>query len=211
MLTRDTVSLDALVARARALATPGRRRLLGLTGAPGAGKSTLARQLVDALAPHATLVPMDGFHLAGQELARLGRSDRKGAPDTFDAAGYVALLRRLRERRGDVVYAPEFRREIEEPIAGAIPVPDDVPLVITEGNYLLLSARPWAAIRPLLDETWFVDPPEGDRLAWLTARHVLHGKDPDAAARWARGPDQANAELVAASRRRADLVVHFTW
>ena len=197
--------------RARELAAGAPRTLLGITGPPGSGKSTLAALVAGRLGDAAVLVPMDGFHLAQAELVRLGRRDRMGAPDTFDAAGYVALLRRLRRQDEDVVYAPEFRREVEEPIAGAIPVPDDVPLVITEGNYLLLSARPWAAIRPLLDETWFVDPPEADRLAWLTARHVLHGKDPDAAARWARGPDQANAELVAASRRRADLVVHFTW
>jgi pantothenate kinase len=150
---------------------------------------------------------MDGYHLAHAELQRLGLADRKGAPETFDAAGYVALLRRLRERRGEVVYAPEFRREIEEPVAGAIAVADDVPLVITEGNYLLLAGRPWAAIRPLLDETWFVAPTEPERLSWLTARHVRHGKDPDAAARWARGPDEANARLVAATRRLADLVV----
>jgi pantothenate kinase len=150
---------------------------------------------------------MDGYHLAGSELARVGLSHRTGAPETFDGAGFVALLRRLRDGAEEIVYAPEFRREIEEPIAGAIPVPRDVPLVITEGNYLLLDGEPWAAVAPLLDETWFVDPPEEARLAWLTARHARHGKDPDAAFRWARGPDQANAVLVAATRARADLVL----
>jgi pantothenate kinase len=200
-------SLDELLGRAERLAGAGGRRILGITGAPGAGKSTLAEQLGAALGPRAVTVPMDGYHLAGRELDRLGLADRKGAPETFDGAGFVALLRRLRERRGEVVYAPEFRRDLEEPIAGAIPVPDDVPLVITEGNYLLLETGPWAAIAPLLDETWFVDPPEDARLAWLTARHARHGKDPDAAFRWARGPDQANAELVAATRVRADLVL----
>jgi len=200
-------SLDELLGRAEALARAGGRRILGIAGAPGAGKSTLAEQIGAALGPRAVTVPMDGYHLAGSELDRLGLTARKGAPETFDGAGFVALLRRLRERRGEVVYAPEFRRDLEEPIAGAIPVPDDVPLVITEGNYLLLDADPWAAVAPLLDETWFVDPPEDARLAWLTARHVLYGKDPEAAHSWARGPDQANAQLVAATRARADLVL----
>jgi pantothenate kinase len=200
-------SPDELVARARRLIASGERRLLGVTGPPGAGKSTLAERLVAELGPDAVTVPMDGFHLAGRELERLGLADRKGAPETFDGAGYVALLRRLRASGGEVVYAPEFRREIEEPIAGAIPVPGDVPLVITEGNYLLLDREPWAGVRPLLDEVWFVAPPEEERLAWLTARHALHGKNPEAAFRWARGPDQANALLVAATRARADLVL----
>ncbi len=200
-------SLDELLGRAERLAGAGGRRILGITGAPGAGKSTLAEQLGAALGPRAVTVPMDGYHLAGSELARVGLAHRKGAPETFDGAGFVALLRRLRDGAEEIVYAPEFRREIEEPIAGAIPVPRDVPLVITEGNYLLLDGEPWAAVAPLLDETWFVDPPEEARLAWLTARHARHGKDPDAAFRWARGPDQANAVLVAATRARADLVL----
>jgi pantothenate kinase len=199
---------DDLVRRARGLVRAGERRILGIVGAPGAGKSTLSGLLAEALGADAVVVPMDGYHLANSELARLGLADRKGAPETFDAPGYVALLRRLRDRPGELVYAPEFRREIEEPIAGAIPVAGDVPLVITEGNYLLLSEAPWAAIASLLDETWFVDPPDADRLAWLTARHVRHGKEPAAAERWARGPDQANAERVAATRDRADLVIH---
>lgn len=117
-----------LVERARALAAGAvPRRLLGITGAPGSGKSTLAAALADALGPELVIVvPMDGFHLAQAELERLGRAGRKGAPDTFDASGFVALLARLREATEPVTYAPQFRREIEEPIAGAIPVPREV-------------------------------------------------------------------------------------
>jgi pantothenate kinase len=192
-----------LIERARGLITADRRRMLGITGAPAAGKSTLAATLTQALAPDAVLVPMDGFHLAASELHRLGRQERKGAPDTFDAAGYVALLHRLRANAEDVVYAPEFRREIEEPIAGAIAVPRGVPLVITEGNYLLL----WPQARSLLDEVWFVELDEQARLARLIARHMAFGRTRAEAEGRAFGSDQRNAELIAASRDAADLIV----
>ena len=198
---------EALLARARSLAAAGSRRILGITGAPGAGKSTLAAAVVAELGERARLVPMDGFHLANAELIRLGRRERKGALDTFDASGYVALLRRLRAADEDVVYAPEFRREIEEPIACALPVARAVPLVVTEGNYLLVDAGPWAAIRSLLDEAWYVDVDESVRIERLIERHVAFGKSPDAARAWSLGTDQVNADLVAATRRRADVVV----
>jgi pantothenate kinase len=192
-----------LVERARTLIVPGERRLLGITGAPAAGKSTLAGSLVAALAPEAVLVPMDGFHLAAAQLRRLGRLDRKGAPDTFDAAGYLALLHRLRDRAEDVVYAPEFRREIEEPIAGAIAVPREVPLAITEGNYLLY----WNDVRELLDEVWFVDLDEPTRLARLIDRHMAYGRTRAEAEQRTYGSDQRNAELIMATRMNADLIV----
>jgi pantothenate kinase len=182
---------------------PGERRLLGIAGAPAAGKSTLAAAIVAALTPDAVLVPMDGFHLAAAELVRLGRLDRKGAPDTFDAAGYTALLQRLRDRTDDVVYAPEFRREIEEPIAGAVAVPRDVPLVVTEGNYLLH----WAPVRALLDEVWFIDLDETTRRQRLIDRHMAYGRTRAEAEGRAHGSDQRNAELINAARASADLIV----
>jgi pantothenate kinase len=197
---------ETLVARAREPAEQGGRRILGIAGPPGGGKSTAARQVVAELGERARLVPMDGFHLAQSELVRLGRRDRMGAPDTFDVAGYAALLTRLRSDE-PIVYAPEFRREIEEPIAGAIAVPRQVPLVVTEGNYLLVTDEPWAAIRGLLDEAWYVAPDEETRIAWLIARHVEFGKPPDVARAWSLSTDQRNAELVAATRGRADVVV----
>ena len=199
--------IEELIARARALVDAGGRRLLGITGAPGAGKSTIAARVVEALGDAAVLVPMDGFHLANAELERLGRRDRKGAIDTFDAHGYVALLRRLRSPAGATVYAPLFRREIEEPIACAIPVGPEVPLVVTEGNYLLVPDEPWAAVRGLLDEAWYVAPDEETRIAWLIARHVEFGKPPDVARAWSLSTDQRNAELVAATRGRADVLI----
>ena len=200
------MDIDALADRARRLAGTG-RALLGIAGAPGAGKSTTAEQLVARIGPEAVVVPMDGFHLHDDELARLGLSDRKGAPETFDVAGYVALLRRLHIETDHVVYAPEFDRSREESIAGAIAVRPEHRLVVTEGNYLLHDAPGWATVRPLLDETWFVEQNERRRLERLVARHVEHGKPPDLAERWATVSDQANADLVARTRSAADVLV----
>jgi pantothenate kinase len=200
----DEVDLDEAVGRAAALATAGRRVVLGVAGPPGSGKSTVAAAVVAALGPAtAALVPMDGFHLSGSALRRLGRAAHKGAPDTFDRAGFVALLARLRDSSGEVVWAPEFRREIEEPVAGAIAVDPAVPLVVTEGNYLLL----WSEVRPLLDECWWAAVPDPVRRERLADRHAAYGKDVAAARAWAEGPDEANARLVAPGRALADLVV----
>lgn len=196
-----------LVERAHRLARSGRRRLLGITGAPGAGKSSLAEALVAALGPDARLIGMDGFHLASAELHRLGRAERKGAPDTFDPLGYVALLRRLHAADEEVVYAPLFDRSLEEAIGGAVAVPREVPLVVTEGNYLLVEDGHWAGVRPLLDECWYVDPGESVRLERLTARHQSYGHSPEVARKRALGTDQRNAEVVAATRPLADLIV----
>ncbi|WP_420081986.1 nucleoside/nucleotide kinase family protein [Streptomyces sp. JL4002] len=194
--------------RARTLAGAGGRRILGIAGPPGAGKSTLAASLARALGPGlAAVVPMDGFHLAQAELVRLGRADRKGAPDTFDAAGYTALLRRLREQQDGVVYAPAFDRCLEEPVAGSVPVAADVPLVITEGNYLLHEAGGWAGVRPLLDEVWLLAPDDALRVDRLIERHVRHGRERERAAAWVARSDEANARLVAPGAARADLVL----
>jgi pantothenate kinase len=197
----------ALIERAGRLARAGGRRVLGITGPPGAGKSTLAARLVAGLGPDvARLVGMDGFHYAQAELVRLGRAERKGAPDTFDAAGFVALLARLRTSEDEVVYAPEFRREIEEPIACAVPVPRAVPLVVTEGNYLLL----WEQVRPLLDECWYIAAAdESARVERLIGRHAAFGRTPEAAREWVLRSDERNAELIARTRGRADLVVRW--
>ena len=199
--------LETLLARARGLIVDDRRSILGITGPPGGGKSTLAHMVADALGDEAALVGMDGFHLAQSELVRLGRRDRMGAPDTFDAAGYAALLARLRACEEEVVYAPEFRREIEEPFAGAVPVSRATPLVVTEGNYLLVDDGDWARVRPLLDEAWYVDMDEETRLGWLIQRHVDFGKTPEAARAWVMRSDQANAAVTAATRERADVIV----
>ncbi len=181
--------------------------MVGICGAPGAGKSTLAERLVTALGQDAVYVGMDGFHLAQVELDRLGRAERKGAPDTFDAAGYVNLLARLRSQTTETVYAPEFRREIEEPIAGAVPVRPDHRYVVTEGNYLLLADEPWARVRELLTETWFLAPEETLRRDRLVARHQAFGRTLDEARDRTLGSDERNAVLINATSSAADLVL----
>jgi pantothenate kinase len=150
---------------------------------------------------------MDGYHLADVELERLGNRDRKGAPDTFDPLGYAALLRRLREDTDEIIYAPGFERVIEQPIAGAIGVPRAARLIISEGNYLLLSSGGWERVRPLVDEVWYADLDQESRLRRLIDRHVRFGKDERAAVAWATGTDERNAALIAATRDRADLLV----
>jgi pantothenate kinase len=205
--------MDAAAAVERAGELAGRpgRFLLGLAGAPGAGKSTLAARVADTVAHSGravVVVPLDGFHLADAELIRLGRLGRKGAPDTFDAAGYVALLTRIREAGpADVVYAPSFGRKLEQPIAGSIAVPPGAGLVITEGNYLLYGEPPWTGVRPLLDEVWWVDLDGAERRRRLVARHERWGKPAAAARRFVAESDEANARAVAPGRDLADRIV----
>ena len=198
------------VVRVRALLEGGQRKLLGLVGPPGSGKSTLALALHNAFPELSQVVPMDGFHLANVELRRLGRSGRKGAPDTFDSAGYVAMLRRLRSQGLDeIVYVPEFQREIEEPVAAAIAVLPRTQLVITEGNYLLLDDGHWSDVAALLDDVWYVDVDDALRTDRLTRRHERFGRGREDAIAWVAGTDAPNARLIATTRPNAKLV--FRW
>ena len=213
---------DRALARARELAEGPGPALLGIAGAPGAGKSTLADRVVAAV-PGAVLVGMDGFHLAHATLEALGRVERKGAPDTFDAAGYVALLRRIRalgrgldklDHPGErelpgaaTVWAPRFHREIEDAVAGAVAVTAEATLVVTEGNYLLLTEPPWDQVAGLLDECWYLDVDDDVRRTRLQARHERFGRTPAQARERTWGSDERNAVVVAASRGRASAVV----
>lgn len=204
------MSSDDLVERARTLARSGRRTVLGITGAPGAGKSTVSAALLDALGDQAVLVGMDGFHLADDELVALGRRDRKGAPDTFDVGGYVALLRRLRGQAEEIVYAPRFDRGLEAAIGGAVPVHLRTPLVITEGNYLLLDDFGWHAVRPCLDEVWYLDVQPDVRSERLVERRRSFGDAPGDARAWVENVDNANGLVVETTRTKADLLVRLT-
>jgi pantothenate kinase len=186
------------------------RRLIGIAGAPGAGKTTYAERLVadaERDGTRAAYLPMDGFHLADVALASLGILDRKGAPETFDAWGYAALLRRLRESPDHVVWAPGFERVLDQPLAGAVRVGPETELVVTEGNYLLLDRPPWRAVRAELDEVWFLDCADDVRRARLVARHREFGKSAADAEAWVARDDDANAALVTTTRARADRVV----
>ena len=201
---------EDLVERASALLSR-ERALLGICGAPAAGKSTLAERLVAALGPGVRLHRNGRLPPGAGRAGALGRTERKGAPDTFDAAGYVNLLRRLRSRPPDeIVYAPGFRRDLEEPIAGAVPVPPEVRLVVTEGNYLLLATRRGRQVRELLDEVWFLDPPEDARRQWLIDRHRAFGRSWTRPASGPTASDERNAVLINATRSAADLVVPVT-
>jgi pantothenate kinase len=181
---------------------PAGVRLLGITGAPGVGKSTVARSL------GLPVVPMDGFHYADRELVRRGLRDRKGAPETFDAAGYAALLRRVRAGEDDVV-APIFERDLEQPLAGALWVPPTGP-VVTEGNYLLLDQPHWRAVRQAVEVVWHLTIDDDVRRERLIARHVEFGKTLEEARAWVARVDDPNAALVEAAADRADAVIDVT-
>jgi pantothenate kinase len=227
VLTELCGRIDALVEQRQ-----GRRVIVGIAGLPGAGKTSLAEALVSALlqwsadwtvhrtdrvadpdrpwiGSHVAHVPMDGFHLADVELDRLGRRARKGAPDTFDTAGYGSLLERLRKSDDDV-WAPAFDRAIEQPIAGSIPVLKHTRVVITEGNYLLLDDPVWARVRANIDTVWFYDLDENVRRERLINRHIQFGKSPADAVAWVDDVDERNAELIRATRQLAALVVRDT-
>ncbi len=198
---------DEVVCAAHALiGARDRRALLGIVGAPGAGKSTLAAALVRQLGCTAVNVPMDGFHLANRQLERLGLADRKGAPETFDADGYHALLARTRAacERGSTIYAPDFSRTLDEPVAGAVAIAPTTPLVITEGNYLLLDDPPWCELCECLDAVWYIDAPTHVREQGLVARHVHFGREPAEAWTWVATNDRPNARRIESSTRRAD-------
>jgi pantothenate kinase len=205
-----------LVSRARALASTPERVILAIVGAPGSGKSTVTEMLLQTLRddPPAGCtpewvahLPMDGFHLADVQLDRLGRRDRKGAADTFDAAGYVATLRRLVERTDDPVYVPGFERDLEQPIAASIAIPGESRLIITEGLYLLHDEGEWRMAAEYFTESWFCVVDQDLRTQRLIERHVRYGKTPDEAAKWVMNVDEHNARVVERSRSRASRLI----
>jgi len=201
-----SLTLDQLASHAASLIADDSRYILGIAGAPGAGKSTASQAISQKLDSRCTVVEMDGFHLANRELDRLGRREQKGAPKTFDADGYAALLHRLRSA-DSIVYAPVFDREIDESIGSATAVEPRTPLIVTEGNYLLLPNGSWPQVRAAIDTVWYLEVPEATRTQRLMKRHSRFGRSSEAAADWVRRVDQPNADMIAAARSRADLIV----
>jgi pantothenate kinase len=202
---------QSVIDRVTRLLTYGSRTLLGVAGAPGSGKSTLAMAIQAHFPADTQVVPMDGFHLANVELAHLNLAHRKGAPDTFDAAGYLNLLQRIKSQRTEeIIYAPEFDRALEEPIAGAIAIKSGTKLLITEGNYLLLEQAPWCSARELFDEVWFVDVDDPLRRERLVQRHIHFGRTYEEALRWVETTDEPNARRIQQTRHRADWAVSWS-
>jgi pantothenate kinase len=204
-------TIDLLARDASALARDS-RAILGITGSPGAGKSTLVDLLLARIrvangGEWVAHIPMDGFHLADVQLDRLGARARKGAPDTFDASGYAHLLERVKQETDNPVYVPGFDRTLEQPLAAALVVPPAARLVITEGNYLLLDDPLWARARRAIDTVWFVASDEDARIERLVARHIQFGKNPDEARAWVATTDQRNSDLVASTLSKADRVI----
>lgn len=199
--------VDELVGRARRLVADGTRKLLGITGPPGSGKSTVCDALAVGLGSGAVTVGMDGFHLGNDELVRLSRRDRKGAPDTFDVDGYAALLARLRSQDVPTIYAPRFDRDLEEAIGSSVAVERTTPLVVTEGNYLLMTDGGWENVCPSLDEVWYLDVAEDIRASRLINRQRGHGKTLEDAQRWTEDVDLPNSDFSVGVRERADLTV----
>ncbi|MGK5496998.1 nucleoside/nucleotide kinase family protein [Streptomyces sp. URMC 125] len=194
----------------------GTRAVLGLAGPPGAGKSTLARALVDGLrrrhgADAAAYVPLDGFHLSGAQLERLGLSSRKGSPPTFDVHGYAALLRRLASRPAHDVYVPDFDRALDEPVAARHVVAPGVRLVVTEGNYLACDLPGWREAREWIDEVWYVDADAAERRRRLLERQLAGGRTEEEARAWVEGNDMPNAGVVEAARDSAWVKRVFHW
>ena len=211
MSTPQSLTLPLLVELAREIAETGERTLLGVTGAPGAGKSTVTSAIVSALGPDlAVIAPMDGFHMVNSKLHDLNRRDRKGAPDTFEVDAFVDLLERLKNQRDEIIYAPDFDRVIDAPVEAAIAISGTVPLVITEGNYLLHNHGGWERVAPLLSHSWFVHIEDEIRQERLIKRHMSFGMSRAEAVAWTMGSDENNAIRVQDDVMRADLVITLT-
>ena len=208
-MPEQLASQEAALARIQNhLKNSSERVLIGIIGKPGAGKSTLSKFLMAKLPKEfVTVVPMDGYHLSNKVLKDLKCADRKGAPDTFDVAGFISLVKRIRTEQTQNIYYPIFDRAIEESIAAQGVVTSVTKVVIIEGNYLLHDDGGWEVCNDLLDESWMVDVDDDKRISRLISRHIAYGKDPEAAKAWAKGTDEVNAKLIERGRNRADFVV----
>lgn len=179
------------------------RALIGIVGKPGAGKSTIVETIKSHFPQNViSIVSMDGFHLSNEILEATGKRERKGAPDTFDQEGFIALLTHLKTG-GEDIHFPIFHREIEASIADEGVVPKEVKIVLVEGNYLLSTEFGWAGVKDLLNSCYFLEIAEPVRLERLITRHINHGKSPEAARAWSLGSDESNAKFIDSTRHLA--------
>ena len=205
----DTKAIAAKLSE-QIMAAPrkGRRRLVALAGPPASGKSTFAEQLAEALigaGSQTQVVPMDGFHLHNPILIERDLLSRKGAPETFDAAGFYELIRRLGIE--DAVFFPTFDRARDIAIAGAGQVDANVDTIIVEGNYLLFDEPVWRDLHPLWDFAIRLDVPMDVLRARLVARWLEHGLSTKQAEARASENDLPNAERVIKAALSADATL----
>lgn len=202
--------LDSLARELCRQLRPG-RNLVGIAGAPGAGKSTLTQKLVDYLQdvlniPSAYL-PMDGFHFSNEILRQKQLLDRKGAPETFDVNGYLDLLQRLRAKVNYSLFAPTYSRSLHEPIAAAIEIKPDVQVIVTEGNYLAANNGGWENVREMLDILWYLDTDVSLLRDRLIARQMTWGRSKELATTWFNEVDSPNANMVQKTKSKADALI----
>ncbi len=194
-----TLDLDGLVAVVRERGAAG-RSITAIAGAPGSGKSTLAERLAERLnqdAPEsAAVLPMDGYHFDDMVLVPRGWRPRKGAPHTFDVAGFAHMLARLKQNNEAEVAVPVFDRDLEIARAGARMIPASVRHLIVEGNYLLLAEAPWSSLAGLFDTTVMIAVAEAELRARLLARWQGYGLSPDEIAWKLDGNDLPNGQVV---------------
>ncbi|QUJ78063.1 hypothetical protein KDD17_14605 [Sulfitobacter albidus] len=181
------------------------RLIVAIAGAPGSGKSTLAEDLANRLGAGAAVLPMDGFHLDNATLRAAGLFAHKGAPNTFDAAGFIALLREV--RAGGAVSYPTFDRNADATVPGGGMIDADTRIVLAEGNYLLLDNAPWDRLAPLCDLTVQLHVPRHVLEQRLIDRWLAYGLDPEAARARALGNDMRNVDTVVSTSRPADYVI----
>jgi pantothenate kinase len=192
-----TPQVNLLAERIQPLRSGPARVLVAIAGPPASGKTTLAEELarrLNAQKCQTVVVPQDGFHLDNQVLEERGQLNRKGAPQTFDGAGFVHMVRRLKERVD--VAVPTFDRTRDISIAGARIVPASAEVIIVEGNYLLYDEAPWFNLAPLWTLSVRLDVPIEELRARLIQRWLGHGLSRTAATRRATSNDVPNAQSV---------------
>jgi pantothenate kinase len=184
------------------------RYLIGIVGKPGAGKSTIVEKLKKKFPDDlVSAIPMDGYHLSNEILIRQGKRERKGAPDTFDVASFVELLKRVKSAEGEIRF-PVFHREIEASVADEGMVPVEAKVIVTEGNYLLAKEYGWNEVAPLLNKCFFIDIDDELRLQRLIDRHIKYGKTFEEAKAWSEGSDEANARFIERTKLLADGIIN---